>query len=47
MFEAEADRLRDALLGKEEDVAGLKVTIETYEDEKRSVSNLVCLSGHS
>lgn len=34
---AEADRLRDALLAKEEDVAGLKVTIETYEDEKRNV----------
>lgn len=29
--------MRDALLAKEEDVAGLKVTIETYEDEKRSV----------
>lgn len=33
----EADRLRVVLLGKEEDVAGLKGTIEGYEDEKRSV----------
>lgn len=37
---AEADRLRDALLSKEEDVAGLKVVIEGYEDEKRSVSRV-------
>jgi hypothetical protein len=39
--------LRDALLGKEEDVAGLKVTIETYEDEKRSVSDMAYSSGHT
>lgn len=32
------------MLGKEEDVAGLKGTIETYEDEKRSVSLAFCLS---
>lgn len=46
MFLAEADRLRDALLGKEEDVAGLKVTIETYEDEKRSVSGTTYFCEH-
>ncbi|KAJ9115940.1 hypothetical protein QFC22_005083 [Naganishia vaughanmartiniae] len=34
----ESDRLREMLLGKEEDVAGLKLAIEGYEDEKRSVS---------
>ncbi|KAJ9107653.1 hypothetical protein QFC21_001113 [Naganishia friedmannii] len=33
---AESDRLREMLLSKEEDVAGLKLAIEGYEDEKRS-----------